>query len=302
MAAQTTEPLPPGYRLGEYTIERKIGGGGFSCVYLATDHHGRAVAIKEYLPDGIVKRGDNGSVLPVSDDKLVSFRYGMKCFFDEGRALAGINHPNIVRVINFFRANGTVYMVMAYEHGQTLQAVISARQTPLEQNFICFVFIQVLGGLREVHAHRLLHLDIKPANIYLRRDGSPLLIDFGASRRILGHDLKHSSPMYTPGFAAPELYQARDCLGPWTDLYAIGATIYACLAGVPPPPADERLKEDRLTVAIESLAGRYSQALLTLVMSLLKLDYLERPQSVFSVQKRLIELMQQGNASRSDEI
>lgn len=290
MATQITAPLPPGNKLGEYTIDRKIGGGGFSFVYLAFRADGQPVAIKEYLPSGMVRRGEGGVVVPISEDKRASFRYGMKCFFDEGRALAAIRHPNVVRVIDFFRANDTVYMVMQYERGHTLQRYINT-EAPMRESFILRVFAGLLGGLREVHAHKLLHLDIKPSNIYIRTDGTPLLIDFGASRQVLACDLQIASPMYTPGFAAPELYKARDCLGPWTDIYAIGASMYTCLAKVPPPAADERLKKDRLVPAVKAFAGQYSPALLALIDSLLKLDYTQRPQSVYSVQKQLIDLI-----------
>ncbi len=291
MAAQITEPLKSGYKLGEYIIDRKIGGGGFSLVYLAFDLDGQPVAIKEYLPGGVVKRGDGGTVMPISDDKQNSFRYGMKCFFDEGRALANMRHPNVVRVLNFFRANDTVYMVMKYERGRTLQKHIASLKEPMRESFIRHIFVQLLNGLREVHTHKILHLDIKPSNIYIRVDGTPLLIDFGASRQVLAHDMQLITPMYTPGFAAPELYNARHHLGPWTDIYAVGASMYACLAKSPPPSADDRLDKDKLVPAVKSFAGQYSHAFLELIDSLLRLNYTERPQSVYTVQKRLIDLI-----------
>jgi serine/threonine protein kinase len=296
MAAQQTEPLAHGYHLGEYVIDRRIGGGGFSLVYLAFDIEGQPVAIKEYLPGGIVRRDELGTVVPLSEDKEASFRYGMKCFFEEGRSLAGIRHPNVVKVTNFFRANDTVYMVMKYEQGKTLQRHITNLQEPMRETFLRSVFIQLLNGLREVHAHKILHLDIKPSNIYIRADGSPVLIDFGAARQALSQDILIVSPMYTPGFAAPEQYNQRDRLGPWTDIYSVGATMYACITKIPPPPANERLDKDRLTPASKSLAGIYTPGLLELVDSMLQLNYTERPQSVFSVQKRLIAMAQ---ASRS---
>ncbi len=291
MAVLITEPLPSGYKLGEYLVDRKLSGGGFSLVYLAFDRHGQPVAIKEYLPGGMVKRGERGTVQPISEDKEGSFRYGMKCFFEEGRALASFRHPNVVRVLNFFRCNETVYMVMRYERGQTLQKHITSLSEPMREGFIRHVFVQFLNGLREVHTHRILHLDIKPSNIYIRTDGSPVLIDFGAARRALSQELKHVSHMYTPGFAAPEMYHARDRLGPWTDIYAVGASMYACLSRSPPPPADARVQKDTLVLAEKAFAGKYSRALLELIDSMLRLDYTERPQSVFNVQKRLIELI-----------
>jgi hypothetical protein len=290
MAAQTTDPLPQSYQLGEYVIDRHIGGGGFSLVYLAFDVEGQPVAIKEYLPGGVVKRGASGSVHPLSADKESSFRFGMKCFFEEGRALAGIRHPNVVRVSNFFRANDTVYMVMTFEQGKTLQRHITSIKEPMRETFIRSVFIQLLNGLREVHAHKILHLDIKPSNIYIRSDGSPVLIDFGAARHALTHDFQAASPMYTPGFAAPEQYNQRERLGPWTDIYSVGATLYACIAKCPPQPADQRVDKDKLLPAARTHAGVYSKELLELIDSMLNLTYTERPQSVFAVQKSLIEM------------
>lgn len=290
MAVQSTPPLAHGYHLGDYVIDRKIGGGGFSLVYLAFDMDGQPAAIKEYLPGGVVKRGELGTVVPVSEDKEASFRYGMKCFFEEGRALASVRHPNVVRVVNFFRANETVYMVMKYEQGKTLQRHISTLEEPMREGFIRSVFIQLLNGLREVHARKILHLDIKPSNIYIRADGTPVLIDFGAARNALTHDLQAASSMYTPGFAAPEQNNQRDRLGPWTDIYSVGATMYACIAKGPPPPAAERLEKDKMVPLSKSHANLYSRPLLELIDAMLKLNYMERPQSVFSVQKRLIAM------------
>lgn len=290
MASQSTDSLAPGARLGEYVIDHQIGGGGFSLVYLAFDMNNEPVAIKEYLPGGVVTRDGLGTVHPTSDDKNASFRYGMKCFFEEGRALASIQHPNVVRVTNFFRANDTVYMVMKYERGRTLQKHISSAQEPLRESFIRGVFVQLLNGLREVHTNRILHLDLKPSNIYLRLDGSPLLIDFGAARNALNLDTQFASTMYTPGFAPPEMYSQRERLGPWTDIYSIGASMYACITHVPPPPADQRMKRDILEPMVKTHANHYSPALLELIDHMLKLNYTERPQSVFTVQKRLIDI------------
>jgi serine/threonine protein kinase len=292
MAHQSTEPLPQNYQLGEYVIDRRIGGGGFSLVYLAYDQEGQPVAIKEYLPGGVVGRGKMGTVYPLSDDKEASFRYGMKCFFEEGRALAGIHHPNVVRVTNFFRANDTVYMVMKFEQGKTLQRHITGLKEPMRETFIRSVFVQLLNGLREVHAHKILHLDIKPSNIYIHADGSPVLIDFGAARHALTYDFQAASPMYTPGFAAPEQYTQRERLGPWTDIYSVGATIYACIVKTPPQPADQRVEKDKFVPVSRSHAGLFSAELLELVDDMLRLSYTERPQSVFAVQKRLIEMAQ----------
>jgi len=290
MATQPNQALPNGYRLNEYTIVRKIGGGGFSIVYLARDDTNQPVAIKEYLPGALVLRTEGSVIVQAnSAENNNIFRHGMKCFFEEGRALACINHPNVVRVTNFFRANDTVYMVMNYERGKTLQQHIQANRGSIRESFIRRVFAQLLNGLREVHTHKLLHLDIKPSNLYIRLDGTPVLIDFGAARQTLSQEETKLQPMYTPGFAAPEQYHNRERLGPWTDVYSIGASLYACLAGYPPQAADARLLNDKLAPASKTWQGVYSDQLLEIIDRCLKLNYMERPQSVFSLQKTLVD-------------
>ena len=147
--------------------------------------------------------GEGEKVQVTSAETSASFGYGLKCFFEEGRALANINHKNIVRVLNFFRANETVYMVMQYERGRSLQEFILGQNEPVSENFVRRVFSELLNGLREVHTQKLLHLDIKPANIYIRMDGSPVLLDFGSARQTLSEVQPHLPPSYTPGFSSP---------------------------------------------------------------------------------------------------
>ncbi|MBS1159516.1 MAG: serine/threonine protein kinase [Proteobacteria bacterium] len=289
MAQQANQPLPNGFQLEEYTIDRQLSLGGFSIVYLATDPEGTQIAIKEYLPNSLALRND-GDVKPViTAEHLGAFRYGMKCFFEEGRSLAKLSHPNVIRVLNFFRANDTVYMVMEYEHGRTLQEFIQKHQGHISERFIRGVFTRMLNGLREVHAHKLLHLDLKPSNIYLRADNTPVLIDFGAARQTLITDQPMLKPMYTPGFASPEHYGSRKDLGPWSDIYSVGASMYACLAGCAPQAADERLKKDTLGPAMIRWEGQYSDRLLEIIDWCLNLNHLYRPQSVFTLQKALVE-------------
>jgi hypothetical protein len=286
--AQPNHALPTGYQLDAYRIERQISVGGFSIVYIAVDEDGEQVIIKEYLPASLALR-EEGDILPtVKAEHLTMFRYGMKCFFEEGRALAGLQHPNVVRVLNFFRANDTVYMVMQYERGVTLQDYVRRHKGQISERFVRGVFTRLLNGLREVHSHKLLHLDIKPSNVYLRQDGSPVLLDFGAARQtLIAGSQQMLKPMYTPGFAAPEQYQARELLGPWSDIYSVGASMYACLAAAAPPAADNRVQRDTLAPAARRFAGKYAQQLLRIIDWCMRLDHLERPQSVFALQKAL---------------
>ena len=287
MAQQANHPLPAGFQLDEYRIERQLSLGGFSIVYLATGANGESVAIKEYLPNSLALRPP-GEIKPIIDEtNMPAFRYGMKCFFEEGRTLARLSHPNIIRVLNFFRANDTVYMVMEYEHGSTLQEFIQKNPALITENFIRNVFTKLLNGLREVHSNKLLHLDIKPSNIYMRNDYAPVLIDFGAARQTLIGEAHMLKPMYTPGFASPELYGQRDTLGPWSDLYSIGACMYACLTKKAPQAADSRIKADQLIPAVSLRVGHFSRHLLETIDWCLHLDPLGRPQSAFTLQKSL---------------
>ncbi len=288
-AAQHGAALPEGLELGGYRIVKKIAVGGFSIVYLAHDREGRPVAIKEYLPAALARRAPGQLAPAVDAGSAELYRLGMKYFFDEGRALAAIEHPNVVRVLNFFRAHDTVYLVMRYEQGRSLQEHITRRRQqqrkpPFSERAIRAIFLQVMDALREVHTHKLLHLDLKPANIYLRDDGTPILLDFGAARQTLQADPAQIHPMYTPGFAAPELHRKGD-LGPWTDIYGIGASICCCMLGVPPQPALERQQEDAMPARLRELETGYSAALIDLVRRSLALDPLARPQSVYTMQK-----------------
>ena len=288
MPTQANQPLPDGYQLQNYHIRKVLSCGGFSIVYLAEDDNEAPVAIKEYLPSSLALRNQGDALPAVAEENLATFRYGMKCFFEESKSLAGLSHSSVVRVLNFFRANETAYMVMRYERGRTLHEHIGHHRGSIKEDFIRRVITLLLNGLREVHTNKLLHLDIKPANIYIRNDGSPVLIDFGAARQTLTEQTTRLSPMYTPGFAAPEQYRKRELLGPWSDIYSVGATMFSCLAGAAPPPADQRLDKDRYVPARKLWAGKYSEQLLQTIDWCLRLDHLRRPQSVFALQKVLL--------------
>ena len=285
-------PLPPDTTIGGYRIIRKVAAGGFGLVYLALDADGQQVAVKEYLPSSLATRAP-GELLPqVQPEKLSLYRLGLKSFFEEGRSLAQISHPSVVSVLNFFRENETVNMVMNYLEGAALQDfIVTARDLKQSKVFrestIRSLFDEILRGLRIVHQHKMLHLDIKPANIFITDDNKSVLIDFGAAREVLSKEGNFIRPMYTPGFAAPEMYRRDASMGPWTDIYAIGACIYACMQGYPPNEAPQRLEKDRIAVALARLRGVYSDNLIEVVEWCMSLDPLSRPQSVFALQKEL---------------
>ncbi|MBP6850763.1 MAG: serine/threonine protein kinase [Rhodoferax sp.] len=284
--------LPPDTMIGGYRIIRKVAAGGFGVVYLALDADGQQVAVKEYLPASLATRGPGELAPTVPPEKLSLYRLGLKSFFEEGRALAQISHPSVVSVMNFFRENETVYMVMNYLEGAALQDfIITARdlkqQKVFRESTIRSLFDEILRGLRIVHQHKMLHLDIKPANIFITDDNRSVLIDFGAAREVLSKEGNFIRPMYTPGFAAPEMYRRDSSMGPWTDIYAIGACIYACMQGYPPNEAPQRVEKDRIATALTRLRGVYSDNLIEVVEWCMALDPLSRPQSVFALQKEL---------------
>jgi eukaryotic-like serine/threonine-protein kinase len=292
MSKTKPAPLPPDTLIGGYRILRQLAAGGFGIVYLALDSNGQRVALKEYLPSALALRNP-GELLPVvPPEKLSLYRLGLKSFFEEGRALAQISHPAVVSVLNFFRENETVYMVMNYLEGASLQEfIVTARSLKrkkiLREATIRSLFDEILRGLRIVHQHKMLHLDIKPANIFVTDENKAVLIDFGAAREVLNTEGNFVRPMYTPGFAAPEMYKRSSGMGPWTDIYAVGACMYSCMQGYPPHDAPQRQEKDRLALAMTRLRGLYSDNLIEVVQWCMHLDPLSRPQSVFALQKEL---------------
>lgn len=291
-AAPEVAPLPPDTTVGDYRVLRKISAGGFGIVYQALDAAGQVVAIKEYLPAALVRRAPGELVPQVGMDELPLYHLGLKNFFEEGRTLAQVMHPAVVSVHDFFRANETVYMVMGYLQGHTLQDFVIAahnhyKTRGLAEGTIRSLFDEILRGLRAVHQRHLLHLDIKPSNIVITQGNRAVLLDFGAARQALGEDVGFARPMFTQGFAAPEMYGRKGGVGPWTDIYAMGACIYSCMAGAPPPDAKARGKKDKLGAALSGLRKAYSDELVELVAWTLSLGAAERPQSVFALLKEL---------------
>lgn len=294
MSKDNPSPLPPDTVIGEYRVVRRLSEGGFGVVYLARDKLGQQVAIKEYLPATLATRQDGELAPQVLPDKLSLYRLGLKSFFEEGRSLAQISHPAVVSVLNFFRQNETVYLVMNYLQGATLQDFIMAgRQLKtgpaFSESTIRSVFEEVLEGLRTVHQHNMLHLDIKPANLFITDDDKAVLIDFGAAREVLNKESQFAQPMYTPGFAAPEMYRRDASVGPWTDIYAIGACLYSMMLGYPPQEAAKRREKDPLADMLSRKSAVYSDKLIEVVEWCMTLDPGGRPQSAAELQTALVE-------------
>jgi TPR repeat protein/serine/threonine protein kinase len=296
MAAEYQHTLPVGIDVEQYEIKDVLGAGGFGITYKGWDNRlHRDVAVKEFLPVELAVRGkDDISVQPRDAKTRKEYTFGLKKFLEEARMLARFKEPNIVRVTNFLEANGTAYLVMDYEEGETLAQYLG-RHHFLSEDHLNAIFIATLHGLRAVHDKSVLHRDIKPGNIYLRKDGTPILIDFGAARQALGEQTRSMTGIVTVGYAPFEQYSARGKQGPWTDLYALGATMYRCATGVSPSEAPERIaaiqeaEPDPLVPAAKAAKGRYDASLLSTIDWLLKPNRNDRPQNVDEVIDRLGE-------------
>lgn len=273
--------LPPGHRIYEYEIDKPLGGGGFGITYLARDSNlNLPVAVKEYFPSDLAVRGASQAVhvRGGSPENNAQYEWGLERFLDEARALATFRHPNIVRVLRYFRENGTAYIVMEYESGLALKRWVP-QHAPHNQRSVLALLHPLLDGLEQVHQAGFLHRDIKPDNIYVRADGQPVLLDFGSARRVSANqDLTN---IVSPGFAPFEQYHSQGHQGPWTDLYSIGAVLYWVVTGRKPVESAARVKTDTLTPATHLAdSAVYGQALLEAIDWALQPEESRRPQSV----------------------
>jgi len=278
--------LQPGHRVQWYEVAGVLGQGGFGITYLALDSNlDQRVAVKEYLPVELAARDADGTVHPVSGEHAAGFAWGLERFVSEARTLARFDHPNIVRVLTVFEANRTAYMVMRFEEGQALSAMLG--EQGLAEERLLAIALALIDGLSEVHAAGFIHRDIKPANIYIRADGSPVLLDFGSARQALGVHTQTLTSMVSPGYAPYEQYMSDAAQqGPWTDIYALGATLYRAACGTAPMAAVDRSKPilhgsgDFLVPAAQLAAGRYSPAFLAAIDHALAFRESERPQTL----------------------
>ena len=276
-----------------YAIEGVLGDGGFGIVYRAYDRTFETrVAIKEFLPREVSTRAtDAVNVVPRRKNDAQVHSEGVKAFLEEARRLHRLDHENIVEVTDFVHAHGTGYLVMPYYNGETLRQFLERAEAVSDAEIVDLVE-QVLSALEYTHARDLLHRDISPGNLFLKKDGTVLLIDFGASRQVVGERSRSLSTIVKPGYAPFEQYHATGNQGPWTDLYALGATLYRCVTGEPPPIATERAdavvesKPDPiLQLAGSEYQGSFSPAILSVIDRLLAFQASSRPQSVASVRR-----------------
>ena len=283
--------LPVGARLGEFEIIDLVGEGGFGIVYLAQDHSlHRKVALKEYMPALLALRGQDTSVSVRSERDRATFEIGMRSFVNEARMLAQFDHPALVKVYRFWEANGTAYMVMPFFSGQTLQDELRRRDDPPDEAWIRKILWPVMDALAIIHADQVYHRDIAPDNIMLLADERPVLLDFGAARRVIS-DMTHAlTVILKPGYAPIEQYADMPGMkqGPWTDVYALAAVMYFMIRKRKPPPAVSRMMQDSYEpLAGSDLAGRYSHGLLQGIDRCLSVKAADRPQSIAAMREAL---------------
>ena len=292
--AGSSNVLPTGARLGEFEIAGVIGEGGFGIVYRAIDHSlKREVALKEYMPAALASRLPDFSVTIKSEQHRPTFEVGLKSFINEARLLAQFDHPALVKVFRFWAANGTAYMAMPLYEGGTLKQALRARGAPPDEAWLRKLLVPLLDALELLHRADCLHRDISPDNILLvggdRPDPKPVLLDFGAARRVIGEQTQALTVILKPGFAPIEQYDEIPGMkqGPWTDLYALAAVVHFAITGRAPAPSVGRLVHDAHAPLVETAHGRYGEAFLAAIDRALAPRPADRPQSVAEFRRSL---------------
>src|SRR5262245_55467376 len=275
--------LPDGTELvADFRIKRVLGAGGFGITYLAEEIAlARLVTIKEYFPADYAARSGEIDASPRSRECASDYKWGLDRFIEEAQTLARFVHPNIVRVYRYFRANNTGYMVLQFEEGGSFKSWLKGLKRAPRQAELDAILVPLLDALEIVHKGDFLHRDIAPDNIIIRQDKSPVLIDFGSARGEIASHSKTVSALVKPGYSPYEQYATTSSKqGPWTDIYALGATLYHAIAGKRPPDAPSRMVNDDYISAREAALSSYRPGFLAAIDKALNLEVTERPQSV----------------------
>lgn len=281
--------LPVGTVIDKYRIVRVLGIGGFGITYLGHDDQlQRDIAIKECFPFDICVRNRDGRVVARTRDDEETLTWARTRFVDEAKLLASMHHPNIVSVYDYFKANGTAYMINSYEPGINLQQALESSNRRYSESDLHKLIDPILDALKLVHSKGVLHRDIKPDNIYLCDSGRPILLDFGAAREVIGRKTRAITALLTLGYAPLEQYsQDSSGQGPWTDIYAMGGVIFRIITGEVPIEAARRVRQDSMTKLATNYGQYYDHAFLTAIDSALCIDEEDRPQSIDAWQSRM---------------
>ncbi|MCB1887056.1 MAG: protein kinase [Rhodocyclaceae bacterium] len=276
--------LPIGSRIGEFELTGIVGEGGFGIVYLAYDHSlERSVALKEYMPSSLASRVPDSSEVRIKTQRNAeTFKAGLRSFVNEAKVLAQFDHPALVKVYRFWEQNGTAYMVMPYYEGITLKDWLRERGEPPDEETLKRLLGPVLEALDVIHRAQIYHRDIAPDNILLLEGDRPLLLDFGAARRVIGDMTQALTVILKPGYAPIEQYAEVPGMkqGAFTDIYALGALVYYAIVGRTPPPSVARMVNDSMEPLTKQCEGRYSQQFLAGLDKCLAVKQEDRPQSI----------------------
>ena len=285
--------LAVGTELAEFEITSLVGQGGFGIVYEAWDHTlERVVAIKEYMPSSLASRQDDGTVAPLSQRHQETFDLGMRSFINEARLLAQFDHPSLLKVYRFWQEKGTTYMVMPLYRGDTLKQALAQRQGNVDEAWLLSVMDGVTQALAVMHGAQCYHRDIAPDNIMLLEgSGLPVVLDFGAARRVITDKTQAITVILKPGYAPIEQYaEVPDMAqGAWTDVYALCAVMHVAITGRSPPPSVARLLNDgyQPLAGHEALGQRFSQQTLAAVDAGLAVRPQDRLQSMAALRAAL---------------
>ncbi|CAN7210113.1 protein kinase domain-containing protein [Acidovorax sp. LjRoot194] len=281
--------LAPGVQVGEYRLLDVIGEGGFGIVYRARDISlDRVVAIKEYMPATLAGRKSSNEI-HVRSQHRGAFDAGLRSFINEARLLAKFSHPALVHVYRFFEFNGTAYMVMRHYEGQTFREFLTAQQDRMNQRMLAAIVGPVLDVVEMLHAADCYHRDIAPDNVFLQNSGMPVLLDFGAARRIIGDMTQALTMVLKPGFAPIEQYVDDGAMpqGAWTDIYQIGAMLYLAITGKPPATSVARMINDPVAALSTTTYPGYSAQFLHGVDRALAVKPQDRPQTIAALKELL---------------
>jgi serine/threonine protein kinase len=275
--------LPVGTRLADFEISGIIGEGGFGIVYLAFDHSlQRTVAIKEYMPGALARRGTDNSITVRSQRDLETFETGLKSFINEARLLAQFDHPALIKVYRFWEENNTGYMAMRYYEGQTLKSVIRNDPALITEAWLKGMLKPILEALDALYRVRILHRDISPDNIMIQHSGEAVLLDFGAARQIIGDISQGLTIILKPGYAPIEQYanDAAMTQGPWTDIYSLSAVAYLAIVKKPPPTSVARIIKDPMEPLQNGEHPGFSKEFLSAIDKGLAVKPEDRPRSI----------------------
>jgi serine/threonine protein kinase len=286
----TPSALPEGTRLGEFELRGLLGVGGFGIVYLAFDHSlEREVAIKEYMPAALAERTQTQQVSWRTQSDAETFTLGKNSFLVEARLLAHFDHPSLLKVHRYWEANGTAYMAMPVMRGRTLKEIRRAMSAPPDEAWLRSLLDPLLGAIQRLHAKGVYHRDIAPDNILIEPEGHPVLLDFGAARRVINDVTQTLTAILKPAYAPIEQYAEVGAVrqGPWTDLYSLGATLHYLMLARPPAPATARAVHDEASALTRQALPGCSENFLRTVDWMLAPRPVDRPQSVADLREVL---------------